>query len=201
MVTEITPPSATPLASQFYYVLQSTWDNKASYDQIGFANANGVWGLTYSWTTGLSPTLCTGTISYHYSANAKVLTAGQQYLFAMTTLETDGKGHGYVWFEAYTMPGQTLVWALHAHTTGWVLNVKNFYCGYYAYTDYEEIYGTTTSPYGAPTFLYFYFTLNKWGTGATGPPWTYATWVTWKSGTAPSFIHTTLYYSDVYIYN
>jgi hypothetical protein len=204
LITTITTPSATPLASEFYYVLLSAWGNAASYDQIGFAAYSGHWGLTYSWTTGKT-TSCTGTITYHYSANAKVLTAGQQYLFAMTTMETDGKVHGYVWFEAYTMPGQVLVWALHSYTHDWKFLVQGFYCGYYDYTDYQETYGWTSAanpnPYGASWYLYFYFTQTWWGTGTVGPPWTAATWTAWHTSNAPPLNYASISGNNVYVYN
>jgi hypothetical protein len=204
MIMKIYIPSATPDSSQFYYVLLSAWDTHASYDQIGFANANGVWGLTYSYTTGLT-TGCTGTISYHYSANAKVLTKGQLYMFAMTTVSGPG-----VWLEEYKLSSTgaaTLEWANHypSGSPNPGLTVQPFYCGYYDYTDYQETYGTTSSaypsPYGAPMALLFLFSYNYWGTGASGPPWTATTWSAWHTSNAPSFNYATIGGINVIVYS
>jgi hypothetical protein len=204
MITKIRTPSAYPIGSEFYYVLLSAWDKHASYDQIGFAAAGGHWGLTYSYTTGLT-TSCTGTITYHYNPSAKTLTAGQLYLFAMTTVSGPG-----VWFELYTFNAAgaiTLAWALYAASgsTNPGLIAQNYYCGYYDYTDYQETYGWTSSaepnPYGASYYLYYYFTQNWWGTGASGPPWTLATWAAWKTSNAPPLNYATISGNNVYVYN
>jgi hypothetical protein len=48
----ITIPYSQPRSDEFYYVLLSAWDNAGSYDQIGFSDYYGTWGLVYSWTTG-----------------------------------------------------------------------------------------------------------------------------------------------------
>jgi hypothetical protein len=187
ILSEISIPSAnTPDSSEFYYVLTSAWDNAASYDQIGFADNYGTWGLTYSYTSGLT-TSCTGTLTYHYSPDAKALVAGQEYLLAMTTVSGPG-----VWFEVYTVSTTgvvSLYWSLHASTgaSNPGLELQSFYCGFYNYTDYEEVYGTTAytqpDPYGAPGGLQFYFHENCYGTSV--PCGTYTKWTAWTSGNQP----------------
>src|SRR5579862_6535094 len=78
------PGGAAPKANQFYYVILSIWDNVGSYDQIGFANNNGVWGITYSYTTGTCPSL-----TYHYNSDAQAITAGK-YTFTITIASGGG---------------------------------------------------------------------------------------------------------------
>ncbi|HEV2316068.1 MAG TPA: hypothetical protein VGV89_00635 [Thermoplasmata archaeon] len=186
VLSEITVPSAaTPDSSQFYYVLTSIWDNGGSYDQIGFADDYGTWGLVYSYTTGTcsSPT-------YHYSANYQTLTPGQEYLLAITTSGSTGGSTG-TWLEEYTVSSTgviTQIFALKGATgaTDPGLQQAGFYCGYYDYTDYEEVYGNTTywqpDPYSSPAGLTFWFHLNCNG-GSGCNSWT--TWTAWKSSYAP----------------
>ena len=182
VLAEISVPSVnSPDSTEFYYVLLSIWDNTGSYDQVGFADNYGVWGLAYSYTTGP----CTSS-TYHYSADVQSLTKGQEYLLAITTIQ----GSGYMYEEVYTVSTSGTI------SLTWSLGVKNgvanpglekaaAYCGYYDYTDYEEVYGTTSytqpDPYGAPGGLEFYFHYNCYGsTGCNS--WT--TWTAWWSTTA-----------------
>jgi hypothetical protein len=197
------PSSDKPDSSEFYYVLLSAWDNAGSYDQIGFSGDYGVWGLTYSYTTGpcTSPT-------YHYSANALALTSGQAYLFAMTTVSGPG-----VWLEAYSIHissgvgVRTLIYAQHYLTgaTNPGLTVQDFYCGSYDYTVYQETYGTTTynypNPYGMPLEIFFIFGTNEWGTGTSGPPWTWTTWSQWWTSNAPPLNNARAIGNNIYIYD
>jgi len=181
-LAEISVPSTgSSDATEFYYVLMSIWDNAGSYDQIGFAGDYGTWGLTYSYTTGpcSSPT-------YVYNPAQQALTPGQLYLLAITTVSGPG-----TWEEVYTVSKTgaiTLIFSLHAPTgaTDPGLELENFYCGYYDYTDYEEVYGTTTyaqpDPYGAPGGLQFYFHLNCYGPSGCS---TFSTWTAWKSSGTP----------------
>jgi hypothetical protein len=182
VLTEISVPSATsPDSSEFYYVLLSIWDSAGSYDQVGFAGDSGVWGLTYSYTTGScsNPT-------YVYNPDALNLVPGQEYLFAITTVSGPG-----TWIEAYSVSstgGITLVFSLHAPTgaANPGLEQEGFYCGYYDYTDYEEVYGTTTytqpEPYGAPGGFQWYFHENCYGSSGCN---TFTPWTAWKSSNAP----------------
>lgn len=145
----ITVPDTTPPSPEFYYVIESAWDTASSYDQLGFTNDFGVWGLAYSWTSG-----GINNITYHYSPDAFTLTPGATYTFTMTTESGDTT------FDAYQ--GSSLVWTLTAPTGGQYLYVDNFYDNYYAYTNYEEVYyvdnatqnqtsySTTTSGYPQP---------------------------------------------------
>jgi len=202
-----TPPAATPLSTAqegcsttpCYYVLLSAWDTAGSYDQVGFADANGVWGVTYSYTTG------TCAVTYFYSYNALTLTAGQEYAFFLTTVSGPG-----TWAEAYTVSSTgayTLIWSYHMPTGSGNpgLMVQNSYCGDYDYTDYQETYGSTSSsqpnPYAASYGLTFYFPTNKWGTGSAGPPWSTTKWVTFNSGNNPSFVTAKVSGSSVTVYN
>ncbi len=72
----ITIPYSTPRSDEFYYVLLSAWDSAGSYDQIGFSNNYGTWGLTYSWTTGPANNL-----TFHYTANALAVITGSYIHF------------------------------------------------------------------------------------------------------------------------
>ena len=198
--TVVTTPSANPLSSEFYYVLLSAWDTAGSYDQVGFSGDSGVWGLTYSYTTGT----CAAT--YIYSANAMTMTPGQKWGFYLTTVSGPG-----TWAEAYAISSTgtySLVWALHMPTGAGNpgLIVKNFYCGDYDYTDYQETYGTTSSsqpnPYGASYGVFFDFTTNAWGTGAMGfPPWTATAWKAFNTGNNPSFVTAKISGQEVTVYN
>ena len=182
VLAEISVPSAgSSDSSEFYYVLLSIWDNAGSYDQIGYSGDNGVWGLTYSYTTGScsSPT-------YVYNPDYFSLTPGQEYLIAITTQNGPG-----TWLEVYTVSNTgaiTLIFSLHAPTgaTSPGLEQASFYCGYYDYTDYEEVYGTTTytqpDPYGAPGGFTWYFHENCYGSSGCN---TYTPWSAWKTSNAP----------------
>jgi hypothetical protein len=132
--TSIEVPNLMPRSDEFYYVLVSAWDSAGSYDQIGFSNTYGTWGLTYSWT---NPTATT----YYYSSNAKELSLGVEYTFYITT------GGGLTRFVVYQgtcddrvlvggVPGCALVWSLVAPTGGNYLVVQDYYAGYYGYTGY-----------------------------------------------------------------
>jgi hypothetical protein len=190
ILSEISIPSAgQPDSGIFYYVLTSVWDNAASYDQIGFTDDYGVWGLTYSYTSGMT-TSCAGTLSYHFSPDAKAMIPGQEYLLAMTTVS------GGVWFEVYTVSATgaiSLYYSLHAATgaSSLGLQLQPFYCGYYNYTDYQEVWGTTTytqpDPYGAPVGLQFFFHENCYDlNGVQNACGTYTNWAAWASGSQPN---------------
>ena len=205
IIAQVAVPSADkPDSSEFYYVLLSAWDLAGSYDQIGFSNDNGVWGLTESYTTGVNPITCAGSPTYIYSANAMALTSGQGYLFAMTTVSGPG-----TWLEAYSVQptGRTLVYALHVLTgaANPGLTVQGFFCGYYDYTVYQETYGTTTyaypNPYGMSLGLFFIFGTNEWGTGSSGPPWTWTTWSQWWTSNAPALNNARAVGNNIYVYD
>ncbi len=190
LLTEITVPSAeTPDDTEFYYVILSVWDNGGSYDQIGFTDDDGVWGLAYSYTTG------TCAASYVYTPDEQSLTPGQQYLFAITTESGPG-----AWLEAYTVSSTgaiSEIFALHAPTgaSDPGLEIEYSYCGDYDYTDYEEVYGTTTytqpDPYGAPAGFNWYFHLNCYGTDSVACN-TWADWGNWHTSNAPPGTHASI---------
>jgi len=184
VMMEISIPAGAPSSSQFYYVILSIWDNGGSYDQIGFANDYGSFQIAYSYTTG------TCAASYVYSASAGALTAGQEYLFAITT--APGSYTSGAWEEVYTVSatgGLSLIFGLHAPTgatAGDGLEQEAYYCGDYDYTDYEEVYGTTTytqpDPYQAPYGFVWFFHENC--NGASGcNAWT--PWSAWHTSNAP----------------
>jgi len=180
-LAEISVPSASGSStSEFYYVLLSIWDNAGSYDQVGFSGDYGVWGLTYSYTSGpcTSPT-------YHYNPDYFSLASGQMYLLAITTQ------NGGTYDEVYTVSttgGISEIFSLFAPTgaSNPGLEKEPFYCGYYDYTDYEEVYGTTSytqpNPYGAPGGFTWYFHGNCYGSSGCN---TYTTWTAWKTSNAP----------------
>ena len=172
MFTEITTPSSTPKSDEFYYVLASVWDNSGSYDQIGFADYFGVWGLTYSWTSGP----CTNP-TYNFSPNAMNLALGTTYDFYITV------NGGYTDFEAYV--GSTLVWSLSpaAPTGATSLSVAHSYCGDYDYTDYVEVWQTDVFG-GYPLFI-FTFSQNQWYNGNS---WVAASWTAFTAGLAPAAV-------------
>jgi len=120
----------------FYYVLLSAWDTAGSYDQIGFTDDFGIWGLAYSTTTE-----CAG--SYIYNPGAIQLTREATYRFGMSisggvvTFTADENESGS-WTSVFTL----------AQTTGGATFeiAKTFSCNgtaYYDLTDYEEVYATT----------------------------------------------------------
>jgi len=166
-------PDDHPEGSTFYYVILSVWDNAGSYDQIGFTNDYGTWGLAYSWTSS-----CAG--SYYYSADAVTLQPGESYNFEMSV------SSGYVHFAAYHAGGGTLVWSHSADTGGTNFQVAGSYScnseSWWDYTDYEEVYDTT-----GPVVPYdFFFTYNwadsfgsvgTWGTFSSSAPSGVNVWV------------------------
>ncbi len=196
IVTEISVPSAkAPTASEFYYVILSVWDNGGSYDQIGFTDDNGVWGLAYSYTTGTCAT------SYVYTPDEQTLKGGQEYFFAITT--EDGPG---AWLEAYTVSHTgaiTEIFGLHAPTgaSDPGLEIAYTYCADYDYTDYNEVYGTTAysqpNPYGAPGGYDWYFHLNCYGSDSNACS-TWADWGNWHSSNVPPGTHATISKYDGY---
>ncbi len=141
--TKLTVPDATPSGVEFYYVLLSVWDNSGSYDQIGFANDDGTWGFTYSFTTPCAS-------NYYYDPDYTPLTRGDTYTFTMSLSAT-----GNLTFLAQT-GGKTAV-HLVEHTGGTSFLDQSFYSctygTYYDYTDYEEIYQTQQS---MPDFDFFF---------------------------------------------
>ncbi len=181
MFTQIKTPKKLPKADEFYYVLLSAWDNAGSYNQIGFADAYGVWGLTYSWTSGP----CTDP-TYHYSANAMALSLSTVYKFYINT-ESGG-----TWFEAFV--GSTMVWWLWAATGGTALTVDDFYCGSYDYTDYIEVW-QTHDPGGYPKFT-FKFKFNQWWDGV----WHETSWIAFEVGPVPAITTVTITGQKVVIY-
>ena len=130
-------PLDNPQLTDFYYVLLSVWDDAGSYDQVGFANAGGVWGFTYSSTS-----YCGG--NYYYTPDAFNLNAGTTYTFGMTLWR------GTVNFTADYLNG-TNAFTWTQYTGGHVFLNEAFYTctsyyygnvSYYDLTDYEEVYAT-----------------------------------------------------------
>ena len=143
----ITVPPFAPESGGFYYVVLSAWDSAGSYDQLGFSDNFGAWGLSYSWTSGP-----TSSMTYHFSPEAATLSQGTTYTFNITTQS------GYTYFTVYL--GSNMVWSLIAPTGGGYLVLANTYSGYLDYTNYEEIWNLP-SPGGSPAFD-FNFSNNYW---------------------------------------
>ncbi|MDE1860130.1 MAG: hypothetical protein KGH72_00245 [Candidatus Micrarchaeota archaeon] len=161
--TTIQIPGAAPQADDYYYVLMSAWDNAGSYDQIGFSDFYGQWGLVYSWTSGPPNAL-----TYHYSPIAAVLTPGATYTFQMIA-----PNNGQVQFLAYE--GSALVWSYTAPTGGGFLYLNYSDYGYYDYTDYEEVYSISEASLAPPYGFYFYN--NAWTPYTTSSPsYVYGNW-------------------------
>jgi hypothetical protein len=131
--TQLTVPAAniSSETNQFYYVLMSVWDNTGSYDQIGMANAFGVWGFTYSFTD-----YCAA--NYYFNPDLFALTPGATYTFTMSL------SNGELSFLAYQ--GLSYVGGLTVVTYASTFNVSTAYScdgtAYYDFTDYEEVYYT-----------------------------------------------------------
>ncbi|MDE1860902.1 MAG: hypothetical protein KGH72_04275 [Candidatus Micrarchaeota archaeon] len=144
-------PLSTP---NFYYVLMSAWDSAGSYDQIGFADNNGQWGLAYSWTTGPPSNL-----SYHFSPEAMPLISGDMYTFNIIAQS------GYTQFLAYQ--GSNEVWSIIEPTGARYMNLSTYnYGGFLGYTDYQEIWNIS-QPSGVDAPPYdFNFTANRWTTAS-----------------------------------
>jgi len=181
--TEITTPTSNPKTDEFYYVIASIWDNSGSYDQIGFADAYGVWGLAYSWTSGScsSPT-------FHYSTDAMNLALGTSYGFYIYV------SGGDTWFEAFV--GSTLVWYLNpaAPTSATSLSVAYSYCSSYDYTDYIEVWQTDVSG-GYPMYM-FTFSQNQWYNGNS---WIAASWTAFTTQTVPAAVSVVISGQTVYV--
>jgi hypothetical protein len=174
-------PDDYPEGSSFYYVILSVWDNAGSYDQIGFTNDEGTWGLAYSWTS-----YCAA--NYYYSPDALTLQRGQSYDFDMFV------SSGYVDFAAFYESNATIAWSYSADTGGTAFEVAESYScdsgSSYDYTDYEEVYNTT-----GPVVPYdFLFTYNFVGTSLE------SSWSTWSSD-APSGVNALLNSYNVTIEN
>lgn len=180
----ITIPSSAPRSDEFYYVLLSAWDSAGSYDQIGFSDYYGTWGLTYSWTSG-PPTNPT----YHYNPDVMSLSLGTTYTFNITTVS------GVTYFVAYQ--GSTIVWTLYAPTGGYYLILSYAYSGYYDYTDYEEVWQTST-PGGALAFN-FYFYNNYWVSTTGGG--NAAAWTSFSTSATPSNVFVVINGSSVLVQN
>jgi hypothetical protein len=152
LATNLTLPSDVPQAGDFYYVILSAWDDAGSYDQIGFTNDFGTWGLAYSYTDYCGST-------YYYSAGAIPLPPGATYRFSMSL------ANGIITYRVANQSSPNF-WSLTAQTGGSVFEVAAFYtCGgypYYDYTDYEEVYYTTDNLPPYP----FYFVANTVDGGA-----------------------------------
>jgi len=140
-------PDDTPQSGDFYYVILSVWDNAGSYDQVGFTNDYGTWGIAYSTTS-----YCAGT--YYYSPDARSLSPGLTYTFEMSIAS------GNVHFAVSASGGNT-VWSYTATTGGTEFEVAtDFSCNsqsWWDYTDYEEVYSTT-----GPVPPYDFFFDSNW---------------------------------------
>lgn len=190
-------PVSQPRSDEFYYVLLSVWDSAGSYDQIGFADNYGVWGLTYSWTTGTpdNPT-------YIYTPDAITLIPGE-YTFSISTSD------GFTTFSVVTgscdpatmstLPctGGHRFWSLVAPTGGNYLRVQAYSFGYYGYTDYEEIWDTHAS-HGSPNFNFFFYN-NRWG--STVDASVYAQWNSWVTESMPGNVVINVDGNTVYVHN
>jgi YVTN family beta-propeller protein len=150
-------PNGTPDGASFYYVLLSVWDNAGSYDQLGFSDDYGTWGVTYSTTS-----YCAGT--YYYDPDAQALQQGQDYLFEMSLVS------GNVSLSASYASNATLLWSDSVETGASNFEVRDtFTCdntSYVDYTDYEEVYATV-----GPLVPYDFFFTNNSASGSLVSRW------------------------------
>src|SRR5579872_24104 len=183
--TVIQVPSGSPSKTQFYYVLLSVWDNTGSYDQIGFSDDNGVWGLTYSTTTGscANPT-------YHFDADAKPLSAGATYQFSM--IPSGGKG---VVFFVLSGDGKTIIFDHLVKNGASDFSIANTYCKYYDYTDYEEVYSNTANSVPGSSFV---FNVNAYINSGS---YSYPVWAKFLTNEKPAVVTVFLSGSNVKIKN
>jgi len=174
-------PLDLPQGTDFYYVLLSVWDDASSYDQVGYANANGVWGFTYSSTD-----YCAS--NYYFSPDAYALTPGVTYTFSMEIAS------GSVTFNG-TDPTGSVVFTYQQYTGGHHFVNAGFYdcngTSYYDLTDYEEVYQTNNS---VPPYV-FYFSAN------TADGSTFAGWSGWESFPFPPGITVLVAGADTTIAN
>jgi nitrous oxidase accessory protein NosD len=177
-------PYSTPRSDEFYYVLLSAWTDTGSYVQIGFSDDYGIWGLTYSWTSGPISNL-----TYHYSPNAMILSLGTTYTFYITT-----QG-GITQFVAYQ--GLREVWSLDAPTGGSYLYLHYLNYGSYGYTNYEEVWQTSVLG-GSPAFDFYFFN-NCW-VSLDGQVYATADWWTFSSD-APSNVAVIISGNTVFVDN
>jgi hypothetical protein len=150
LAVDIEVPQDVPQSGDFYYVLLSAFDDGQSYDQVGFANDMGVWGVSYSTSSPCGST-------YYFSPDAYNLSAGTTYRFGMSI------SLGTVTFTVAPLGGSA-VWSYSATTGGRSFVLSEYYqCESYVdidYTDYEEVDQTT-----APEPPYdFVFANNTAGT-------------------------------------
>jgi hypothetical protein len=145
-------------APDYFYAVQSVWDNAGSYDQLGVINENGSWGLTYFTASGCAT-------SYSGQNFAVHLQRGATYRFEMSVGTT-----GYVEFRAWNGTSTTAFWRAYVHTGASRLDAAEVYeCGgeYFPdLTDYVEVYETP-----GPSVPYdFTFASNEVG-GAPDTSW------------------------------
>ena len=192
--TSITIPSSAPNSDENYAILLSAYDSNGSYDQIGFDTYyNGLWGLTYSWTTGplggatyypLNDTL------YHNEMN---LSMGSTYAVSITVQNLTA---------VFTLSeGGTVIWSQNAPTGGNYLNLTRFInnTDYFGYTDYEEV-NYADGIGGAPSFD-FYFTNQYWA-DLNGSSHTATSWERFdKDPTTPSGVDIEIDGNSVFIVN
>jgi hypothetical protein len=126
------PQDSAEAGGDFFYVLMSVWDSASSYDQLGFTDSNGTWGLSYSSTGPCAS-------SYNFSADARALTGGATYRFEM------GLAAGNLSFSVAPAGGSPL-WTRQIHDGASAFYVQNNYtCNgvpQLDFTDYEEVYRT-----------------------------------------------------------
>jgi hypothetical protein len=174
-------PRDLPAKTDFYYVLESAWDDAASYDQLGFTAGSGVWGVAYSTTTPCAS-------SYSFVTDAYNLTGGTQYTFKMD-LE-----HGSITF-LVSLAGGTTVWSHSVVTGGSGFVISGSYtCATGTsldLTDYEEVYDTIAP---VPPYV-FGFASNL----VNGQP--ESDWVEITGGGAPLPVATAITGSNVTVQN
>jgi hypothetical protein len=138
--SRIQVPNGTARPGQFYYALLSIWDSSGSNDQIGFADDYGVWGLTYSYTTGLNPLTCSGMLVHHFDADALNLSPGVEYIFSISV------SRGLLTFGVVN--GSTQIFDLNILNGAATLNVSPSFCGYLGYSVFEEpfLHGANATP-------------------------------------------------------
>jgi hypothetical protein len=170
MLTALSIPANLPKSNEFYYVLLSAWDNTGSYDQVGFSDDYGVWGMTFSTTTGS----CSNPI-YNFTADALKLNVSTEYSFSMAINST----LHIVEFTLLNIVSERLWSWQHDETGVSYFIASKYYCGETPnYQNYEEVWNTSAKN-GVPNFN-FNFDVNEYCTLTPNCSNTmYASWKPW----------------------
>jgi hypothetical protein len=140
----IAVPDDLPPTSDLYSVVLSVFDGAQSYDQLGFANDHGTWGVYYSIAAA-----CGTRLNAHL--NVFPLTRGTTYTFQMSTV-----GGGLILFELLDVHGRSL-WQQTAFTAGTYFEIWSTQnCGSRIVPDFTETEEVYNASLGIPPYDFFF---------------------------------------------